>query len=124
MTITIKFVGNSDAILGYGIDAVLPALQGSEKQVAWATEIRANFLRSCGKTFDEQAKARGLAAPLCHWNNADDMAFAAPILAKVQADFAGKPADMFGRAIARTDASFWIDTRNQPIAAILKAAAK
>ena len=70
----------------------LPALTGSEKQVAWATDIRANMLTNqLGQQFAQRAREA----------TADQLATG---LANMTTSFAA--------LYANTSAKFWIDNRS------------
>ena len=128
MAITIKLVGNDRSVTGYAIDAQLPQITGTEKQIAWAERLRASFVAEINKKTNAQAKTHGLDVPPMNWDSAADMDLANALLAKVQAQFAGRPADLMAAVLGKTEARFWIDQAPAISAglvqAVLKAAAK
>ena len=87
----------------------MPALTGSEKQIAWATDIRHTFSRKLAEYLAKAAKANAsLIMP-------GDTEHAAEIEATIEAAINALPrGDVFRAAIAEafahTDAKWWIDT--------------
>ncbi len=95
--ITARF---NDRRLAMEIDG-LPELTGSDKQVAWATDIRLEAVRRLEQWFEQQrnvARTRGIELSLDQLN-----AHAAAV------------ATQAAKVLGRTEAKYWIDNRGQDI---------
>jgi len=107
---------NTAAVLTIGN---LPALTGSDKQIAWATDIRAKLAREVA---DMAAKAAGVAFGVVLRSDVD---FIADVETRIATALATTPgADRFAaaadRLFGRADAKYWIDNRNAPAIALIR----
>jgi hypothetical protein len=117
--IIVKFYAEANRAGYLAVGGDMPALVGSDKQVAWATDIRAKFSREIGEMAAKTANIKfGVVLP----TDVDFVAETEAAIAHALATMAG--ADRFVAAVdkifARTDARWWIDNRNAPPVALLR----
>jgi hypothetical protein len=118
--ITVNFAGDSANQAGHlAVTDEMPALVGSDKQVAWAAEIRAKLAREIAELAAKSANVKFGAV------RRTDIEFIAETEAAIANALATMPgADRFTAAVdkifARTDARWWIDNRKAPPVALIR----
>lgn len=120
MDITIIFAGNTAG--KFALDYVRPALTGSDKQIAWAAEIRAAREASVIKLLSDASKIK-LPILLA----IDGPGAAAPYLTVIRDKALGSTgpngmtvSQLLDRVFAETSAKAWIDQRNDALHTIMR----
>lgn len=118
--IIVKFVGDAANQAGHlAVAGEMPALVGSDKQVAWAAEIRTRLSREIAELAAKSANVKFGAV------RRTDIEFIAETEAAIADALTTMPgADRFTAAVdkifARTDARWWIDNRKEPLVALIR----
>lgn len=117
LSIIIKF-SNPDAAGHLAVAGDLPTLQGSDKQVAWATDIRAGIAR---KIAELAGKGAGVTLGAVRTSDVEHIAKVEGKIADALADAHGSRfAAAAGKLLARAEAKYWIDSRTDTVDGLIR----
>ncbi len=104
ITVSPKTAGqNNDMIVGFAIDLIdAPALTGSEKQIAWASEIRASAIQNA-------IEIGALRSVMIDGKPLANASFASPAVDAALAQVARGCTSMAAALATKTSAKAWID---------------
>lgn len=117
--ITVQFADRPNAGGYLAVSGDMPTLRGSEKQIAWADDIRARFAKEFAEV---AAKAAGVKFGAVLRADVDFIAETERKIAEALATMTG--ADRFvaamSKVFAHDEARWWIDNQREPIAGFVR----